>query len=234
MRYFGRVLRHLVEVGDELVEMVHRESRQIAQAQAEREAGILDPQTAPSPGPSSGPQSDLLGAYERVTRSMRRSIMLYRKLVEAKKSPSAQHRIAARKKIIRDVEDAIQANAEPGEEEKLHAEFLERLDRPELDNEIASRGIAEIVTDITRDLGIAGLYDAHPWKRRTPHDIAILNAWAEKRAGEALSAELAALIAAAPPPPPHRVTPPTAGDISRMSDEEIENRLKAIRRNGDP
>jgi hypothetical protein len=230
MLYFGRVLRHFVEVGDELVAMVHQEARLIAKAQADIAEGVLDPQTAPSPAR----QSDLLGAYERITRSVRRSIMLYQKLFAAKKLPSAQHRIAARKKIIRDVEDAIQANAEPGEEEKLHAELLERLDRCELDHEIANRPITEIVTDITRDLGISGLHGAHPGKRRTPHDIAILNARAEKCAGQALSAQLEALIATAPPSPPRRITPLTAADIARMSDGEIENRLDAIRRNGDP
>ncbi len=234
MLYFGRVLRHFVEVGDELVDMLHQEARLIAKTQAEWAEATRDPQIAPSPGTSTAPPADLLGAYERITRSARRSIMLYQNLFAAKKTPSARHRIAARKKIIRDVEDAIQANANPGEEEKLHAEFLERLDRPELDHEIADRSVAEIVTDITRDLGITGLTDAHPWQRRTPHDIAILNARAKRRNGEALCAECEALIAAAPPPPPRRVTPLAASDVARMSDEEIENRLKAIRRNGDP
>ncbi len=230
MLYFGRVLRHFVEVGDEFVAMLHQEARLVAKAQAELAEGTFDPQTAPI----QAPQSDLLGAYQDITRSARRSIMLYQKLFAAKKTPSAQHRIAARKKIIRDVEDAIQANAEPGKEEKLHAELLERLDRPDFDIDIANQSIADIVTDICRDLGITGLYDSHPWKRRMPHDIAILNARAAKRAGEALSAEIEALIAHAPPQPPRRRTPLTQAEISRMSDEEIERRLEAIRRNGDP
>jgi hypothetical protein len=230
MLYFGRVLRHFVEVGDDLVGMLHQEARLIAKAQAELAEGTLDLQTAPI----QAPQSDLLGAYQDITRSVRRSIMLYQKLFEAKKTPPAQHRITARKKIIRDVEDAIYANAAPGKEEKLQAELLERLERPELDHEIADRKIAEIVTDITRDLGLSALYDDHPWKRRTPHDIAILDARAAKRAGEALSAEIQALIAAAPPQPPRRRTPLTAAEVSKMSDEEIERRLEAIRRSGDP
>jgi hypothetical protein len=228
--YFGRVLRHFVEVGDELVGMLHQEARLVAKAQAELAEGTFDPQTAPI----QAPQSDILGAYQDITRSVRRSIMLYQKLFAAKKTPSAQHRISARRKIIRDVEDAIQANAEPDKEEKLHAELLERLDRPDFDIDIANQSIADIVTDICRDLGITGLYDSAPWKRRTPHDIAILNARAAKLAGEALSAEIEALIAAAPPPPPKRRTPLTAAEVSKMSDEEIERRLAAIRRYGDP
>jgi hypothetical protein len=230
MLYFGRVLRHFVEVGDEFVGMLHQEARLVAKAQAELAEGTFDPQTAPI----QAPQSDLLGAYQDITRSARRSIMLYQKLFAPKKSPSAQNRTAARRKIIRDVEDAIEANAPDGKEAKLHAELLERLECPELDLEIANRPIAEIVTDITRDLGITGLHGSHPWKRRTSHDIAILNARAAKLAGEALSAEIEALIAAAPPPAPRRRTPLTAAEVARMSDEEIERRLEAIRRNGDP
>jgi hypothetical protein len=228
--YFGRVLRHFVEVGDEFVEMLHQEARLVAKAQAELAEGILDSQAAPI----QAPQSDLLGAYQDITRSVRRSIMLYKKLFDAKKTPSAQNRTAARRKIIRDVEDAIQATAAPGKEAKLHAELLERLERPELDIDIANRPIGEIVTDITRDLGLPDLDGNQPWRRRTPHDIAILNARAEKRTGEALSAEIEALIAAAPPPAPRRRTPLTAAEVARMSDEEIERRLEAIRRSGDP
>jgi hypothetical protein len=168
--YYRRVLRHLVEIGDEFAELVREEARQLVRCQAEAAKRYSDPQTAPAP--SLPP--DLVDAYERITRSMRRTIMLAEKLAQPTKATSSQHRIAARKRIIRDVEDAIHNNAPPGEEEKLHAEFLERLDSPDLEDEIANRTVPDIVQDICRDLGVAGLYDEHPWKRRVPHDIATL------------------------------------------------------------
>jgi hypothetical protein len=138
-------------------------------------------------------------AYATVTSSIRRTIMLHEKLgTPGKPRPN---RIADRKKIIRDVEDAIQSNAAPDKQETLHAEFLERLERPDLEDDTADRPIADIVTDITRDLGITGLHDSPPWKRRIPHDIAILNARAEQRPGAGPSEKLLALLASAPPRP---------------------------------
>ncbi len=83
-------------------------------------------------------------------------------------------RTAARKRIIRDVEDTIQRKTKDDEAERLHAELLERLDAPDLDDDIDHRPVAEIIEDICRDLGIANYPGAHPWKRRTPADIAIL------------------------------------------------------------
>jgi hypothetical protein len=216
-----QVLLNLVEIGNALGAMVFEE------ANAHRDNP--KPATEIAPGPS--PVREAVAAYEKITRAVRRTVMLYDKLCDPKKS--RPNRIAARKRIIRDVEDAIEANAPADEQETLHAEFLDRLDRPDLDDEIADRSIADIVTDITRDLGISGLYDGHPWKRRIPHDIAIINARAEQVSGAGPSEKLAALLASAPPPPP-RPKPPrrhthlTQAEVSRMSDEEIESRLKAL------
>jgi hypothetical protein len=153
--------------------------------------------------------------------------MLHEKLGQPTKN--AARRTAARKRIIRGVEDAIACRAPAGEQEALHAEFLERLDRPDLEEDIAVRSTAEIVADITRDLGIAGLHGTHPWKRRIPHDIAILNARAEMRPGAAPSEKLLALLASAPPRP----TAPLP-DLSRISDEELDNLIERLEVNREP
>ncbi len=60
--------------------------------------------------------------------------------------------------------------------EALHAELLDRMDAPDLDRYIESRPIDDIIKDILRDLGLAALPGTRPWKRRTPADIAELNA----------------------------------------------------------
>jgi hypothetical protein len=188
--YFKRVLLHLVEIGDELAEMVRQEARQSAQAQAEAAKRNPDPQIiTPIVVPP-----HIKDAFDLITRSVRRSMVLYQKLKEPQKASPAYNRVAARKKIIRDVEDTIQSRAPQGQEENLHAELAERLERPEFDDELANRSIAEIVTEICRDLGIGGLHSMHPWKRRMPRDIAILQARAEQLYGQAPSAELAALL----------------------------------------
>ena len=70
------------------------------------------------------------------------------------------------------VEDTIQREAD--EPEALHREFLERLDTPDWEGELADRPVDDIITDIVRDLGLVTILGRHPWKRRTPADIAEL------------------------------------------------------------
>jgi hypothetical protein len=185
--YFKRVIRHLVEIGDEFAEMVRQEARQSIQAQAEAAKRHPDPQWAP---PQVVPLS-VSDAYERLTRSIRRSMMMYQKLSEPQKAPPAYNRVAARKKIIRDVEDAINRKATGDHAETLRVELVERLERPEFDDELANRTVGEIVTEICRDLGIS---DLRACTRRTPRDIAILHARATQSSRHAPSAELAALL----------------------------------------
>ena len=116
-------------------------------------------------------------AYERVTRSMRHSIWLVRKLAEPVKTID---RIAARKRIIRSVEDAIGREAE--DPDALHEELRTRLETPDLDDEIDTRPVADIITDIIHDLGLAAAFGTTPWKRRTPADLAELHALAAEPA----------------------------------------------------
>ena len=111
------------------------------------------------------PAADAAIAFDRITRSVRRCIALYRKLAEPIRTVD---RIAARKRIIRAVEDAIQREADSPEAESLREELLDRLDTPDLDDDIDNRPVADIITEICRDLGIDILPGAHPWKRRTP------------------------------------------------------------------
>ena len=114
--------------------------------------------------------------YNGVTRSARKSAWLVRKLSEPVRTVN---RLAARKRIIRVVEDTIQCHAEdPEDAETLHEELMERLDTPDLEDEISDRPVADIITDIIRDLGLAHVPGTHPWKRRTPDDIAELCALA--------------------------------------------------------
>jgi hypothetical protein len=92
-------------------------------------------------------------------------------------TPRRQHRTAARKQIIRAVEDAIESKVQgtaymdDEEADGLRAELMDRLDGPNLDGFDLNRPVA----DIRRDLGLAAAPpDMHPWKRRTPDDVAAL------------------------------------------------------------
>ena len=149
-----RVAAHeLIEMGTDLARLVHSQA-------------LAAPETA----------ADATIAFDRIARTVRRTIMLARKVAEPMPIPAdpAPRRAATRRRIIREVEDVIQRSAGSGEAEALHREFLDRLDAPDLDDDIAHRPAADIIVDICRDLGLSAPPGTHPWQRRTPADIAIL------------------------------------------------------------
>ena len=149
--FYRGVLHELIEMGADLARMIHR--------QASAEGAV--------------PAVEQVVAFERVSRTIRRSILLAQRLDAPAPGAGRDHQVA-RRRIIRAVEDAIQRHAEGDAAESLEAELVERLDRPELDEEIEDRPVAEIIADICRDLGLAAAPGTHPWKRRSPADIAAL------------------------------------------------------------
>ena len=158
------------------------------------------PQATPQPTihPTPTPQAAITPeaaamAFDRLARSVRRSIMLARKLAEppAPAKDPAHHRAAARKRIIREVEDAIQRHshapdsADDADPASLTTELHDRLDTPDLDYDLTTRPIADIITELCRDLGLAALPGTNPWRRRTAQDIQDLNARAAAQPGAA-------------------------------------------------
>ena len=118
-------------------------------------------------------------AFDRHARIARRCIWLIHKLAEPIKIID---RTGARKQIIRVVEDNIQRHVEdPEDADELREELMDRLDSLDLEDEIGSRTVDEIITDIVRDLGLAHVPGNHPWKRRTPADLAELQALAAQQ-----------------------------------------------------
>jgi hypothetical protein len=164
-----RVVLELIEIEMDLMRTV--------QHQAKAEVEIAARLSEPAP--------DFTVSCTRVSRSVRRSVMLADRLSKPAKAQAAEDpaktTIAARKQIIRAVEDSIAHDAPADAAERLQSEFLERLDSPELEEEIAARRVIDIVTDIRRDLGLAGEPGQRPWKRRTPQDVALLCARAATR-----------------------------------------------------
>ena len=163
-QYYRGILHELVEMATDIARAVHR------QATAEQPA---EPAAAPTPTP------DPTIAFDRIARTLRRTIALARKLsdptpprpAQLRADRSNERRLAARKQIIREVEDTIQRRTDGAEAEALHAEFYERLDDPDLDDDLDQHPVAEIIKDICRDFGIEHFPGTHPWKRRTPQDV---------------------------------------------------------------
>ena len=159
--YYRRVLHELIDMGADMARLVHREA-----ARLEADAAADRPGAETVPG--------LAVAFDRITRAVRRTIGLAQRLDQRADAQAAGRRVAGRRQIIRAVEDSIQRWADAGEQGALEAELLERLDGPDLDDDLDHRPIADIIADICRDLGLAAPAGTQPWKRRTPGDIAML------------------------------------------------------------
>ncbi len=180
-QYYRRVLHDLIEIGADFARMLHQQAKPNTNAAAPANDQDGDQTSQPAPDPAATQALSI--AFDRVARAVRRTIALAHKLSELRQAGTDhaatsldQRTTAARKRVIRDVEDTIQRAAPASEFESLQAELLERLDDPDFDDEILHRPTAEIIAEICRDLGIAAAPGTRPWKRRTPQDIAILSA----------------------------------------------------------
>ena len=172
-----QALRDLIDTGTHFARLL----REKADAQAAQDAAPAPPAADAPPAPAPGtltadPLVSLAGAFDRIARAVRRCILLARSLDQpaAPAQDPSQHRAAARKRILREVEDTIQrpsGNLERDGAEALHAELRERMDAPDLEDDIAGRPAADIIAEICRDLGLDAHPGTRPWKRRTPADI---------------------------------------------------------------
>jgi hypothetical protein len=240
-RGHGAALDNLISMGTGIARLLHDQAhaqaaqqaaaqpQQQSTPQAQTQATAAQP--APAPGPAKAPApaaslQDLAAAFDSISRTVRRCILLAQSLDTPK--PPARHpapdrtadRTAARTRILRAVEDTLGRQdyddsyrvCDPTE--ALHAELLDRMDAPDLDRDIESRPIDDIIKDILRDLGLAALPGTRPWKRRTPADIAELCA-------RAAAPSRPAGITREPGPGPQ---PPSPGAAQQSPDPEPDQR----------
>ncbi len=144
-----------------------------------------------APDAATRSEADAADAYSVLTASIRRSILLADKLAAPPHDP-APNRVVARKRIYRGVEDVIHARETGDRAESLEQELIERLEQPDLEDDLATRPVEDIVADICHDLGLPVPKPLYDWKRRSPQDIREL-----------------AKLAAAPPASRSDATPPT-------------------------
>ena len=208
-----QALDDLITMGTDLARALHRQA--LIQAQAAQAAVPPHPAPGIPHEPPAAALVTLATAFDRIARAVRRCIALARKLdepVHATPNP-AHHRTAARKQVIRAVEDTIHRTAHEGDRaEALSAELRDRLDDPDLDNDLTHRPIADIIAEIRRDLGLASPPGDHPWRRRTPANIRDLNARAAapSRHGPGTTQHPKQAAAQPSPPSPLAATSPPA------------------------
>ena len=165
------------------------------------------------------PASAKAEPYERLARAVRRSVLLARHAAENPVRTQAARRTQARKQIIRAVEDTIEREARTAPRAgTLRDELRERLDAPDLDDDIANRPIEEIIRDIRRDLGLDNIPGARPRPRRNPAALQALTALAAAPPGAA-----AALPQSPPASSPSR---PGTDDELHEDDDPAARRLR--------
>ena len=180
---YRTLLHNLMDMGAAIARRIHDQVMAQPEPQTLADAQVL---------------ADTAIAFDRVARTVRRTVMLARKLDEPVRPDAAEHRTEARKRIIREVEDAIDFRATSADYRGLVAELHERLDSPELDEDIDTRLVADIIADICRDLWVVRTADAtKPWKRRYPEEVR----------------ELCERAAAPRPARPAPVAPPRNGSL---------------------
>ena len=209
--YYRRVLHDLIEIGADMARIVQQQAKAGADAASAGAGGAADA------------GADVTVAFDRIARAMRRTIALARVVAEPVAARGgdgerARQRVAARKRIIRKVEDAIDRKAEDAEDEaRLHGALVERLDAADLDDDIGDQPVDAIIKDICRDLGLDDSELRLPWKRRSAADIATLHARAAAPAGAAGS-----VVALPDCGGGERWTRPAAGpDLAAVSDEQL-------------
>ena len=181
-------MRDLIDMGTDFARILHSQAAQAAQTPAAPDQQAASTPSAPALAPSAPVANTLVSlaaAFDQVARAVRRCILLAQSLADPKRPArtSAQHRTAAHKQIIRAVEDTIQrpsydTDCDRDTAEALRAELHERLDAPDLDDDIQTRPVADIIKEICNDLGLDRMPGTRPFARRTPADVARLCAQA--------------------------------------------------------
>jgi hypothetical protein len=148
--YYRRVLHEFIEMGAEVARLFVQDAKSVVEPKQPHDG------TGAVPGAGAGPAIAI--AFDRVARTVRRSIMLARQLDEPVPAAAAEsRRWAARTRVIRAVEDAARREPETDGAEGLDGERRERPELPEQGDDIGGQSIDEIFAAICRDLGLAAL-----------------------------------------------------------------------------
>ena len=157
-QYYRQVLHKFIAMGTDLAEAVHRQA--LAEPTAAPQSQPEDQQAAPTPSPSQAI------TFDRLARTVRRTIALARKLSEpAREAPGPKLRLNECQK---------QRRTDYAETDALHAEPCERAEAPDcdadedLDDDLDEQSLADLIASLRHDTGLAVLSDAKLWQRRTP------------------------------------------------------------------
>jgi hypothetical protein len=141
----------------------------LAEATAAQAHTLL--QSAENPAEIAEPLATLNRSFDHLSRTIRQTTALERKLDEPEKSLDIQ---AARHKILRGAEDMIELRAPAAKRENLLADLYERLDDPEFDEQLTNTDFETLITEVIRDLGVGPTVAENYGKPRAPAEVAAL------------------------------------------------------------
>ncbi len=203
-QYYRQVLHKFIAMGTDLAEAVHRQA--LAEPAAPKPT-TEDQPAAPSPSPSQAT------SFDRLARTVRRTIALARKLAEpAREAPGPKLRLNE----CPLGECPKQRRPDRAETAALHAKpWAEPCERPEapdcdadedLDDDLDEQSFADLIASLRHDTGLAHLTDAQLRQHRTPQS-------AQGSAQEGVPSEMCGLCprAAGLTSAPPRITQPTPG-----------------------
>ncbi len=164
-QYYRGILHELVEMATDIARAVHR------QATTEHSADPTPATALPAPAPS--PQQAI--AFDRLARSIRRTIALARKLSEPDRAPpSSKLRADGCNECC---PSPRQRRTDRAETDALHAEPCERPEEPDfdadedLDDDLDDQSFADLIASLRHDSGLATLTDAQLRQHGTPRDV---------------------------------------------------------------
>ncbi len=182
-----RILDRLAEMGMDIAEALHGRiltlaaAEPTAPAQAQPAENAVEHASAPRAADQAA--SELTLAFQRTARAVRQCLALKPKLAEdwrrgAERERAlaieAGRRVRRKAEVRRAVEQAISERPETphdrahdkGISERLFADLYDRLESPEIGDELGRHTVGDIATGICRDLGVPPVWNswqAEPW-----------------------------------------------------------------------
>ena len=165
-QYYRGVLHKLIAMGTDLAEAVHRQAT--PKPSAEQAADPTPPAAPPAPAPS--PRQAI--TFDRLARTIRRTIALARKLSEPDRTPPGP-KPHPTDHCADCCPNARQRRTDRAETDALHTEPCERPEAPDFDadedlgDDFDEQSLADLIASLRDDTGLATLTDAQLRQRRT-------------------------------------------------------------------
>ena len=171
-QYYRQVLHKFIAMGTDLAEAVHRQALAEPAAAPQPAAPHDQPEDQPA-APSPTPKQAI--TFDRLTRCVRRTIALARKLSEpSREAPGPKLRLKeCSPEECPNQRRPKECSTASAETDALYAEPCERPEGPDcdadedLDDDLDEQSLADLIASIRHDTALATLSDAELWQHRT-------------------------------------------------------------------